>query len=290
MSYCKLALCKLSIVAAVLSAALLITSPALAESAGADAFAKGEKQLAEGDFNAAMQSFYQAAMADRQNREYATEYLVLRQVVQIQSQMAETKNDGAWGQMAQALHSFYSQKRLYDQLLDIDTQLHERFKNGSTATMLAETQLACKEPKAAVEMLTDLPAEKATPSTQALLGLAMSQSGDKDGAKKLAGSIELNGNDGPGTAYRLARLHAAVGNAKDAAGHLTRCFEGVPPSTLPSFKEHAKEAAEFESLVDTDAFKTAMATESKVPESACSTGSSCATCPSRGSCPSAGGH
>ncbi len=62
-----------------------------------EAYADGEARLAEADFRGALQSLAAAARADRGNRQYLQQYLMVRQVVTLRRPLAKwipTNNTG----------------------------------------------------------------------------------------------------------------------------------------------------------------------------------------------------
>jgi tetratricopeptide (TPR) repeat protein len=248
------------------------------------AFAHGEKLLAKADFDGALKAFAQAAKADRANSEYLQHYALVNQIVNSRKRLATEKDAAQWEQLARGLHAFYIGEGLYGEALVLDRQVHERLNTASSAGILAETQLALNRPADATDVLTALDAQKHTPGTRALQGLALARQGKKDEARQIAHTVKLAADSGPGSIYTAARLQAALGNTDEALGLLKRCFQAVAPSQLDGFKNHAKRSPEFSSLVTTDAFAQVLETKSLVPESPCSGGTRCANCPMRGKC------
>jgi len=274
----------------VLVAIVLMQSSAVRADSAQQEFARGEALLAKADFRGALQAFGLAARANRNNQEYLQHYSLVRQVITLRQRL-DTENDPArWEYLARGLHAFYVGRGIYGEALALDREVHARFNTASSAVMLAETQLAMNLNADAAEVLATLDASKATPSSRALLGIALARQGKIDQARRIAGTIELPENAGPGMTYNVGRLHAAIGSADEALGLLARCFESVPPSRLPAFKNHAKGCPEFARLVSTSAFAKVLETQSKVPESKCSGGSRCAGCPMRGKCPKSQGR
>jgi Flp pilus assembly protein TadD len=254
---------------------------------GADAqqtFEQGKKLVQQGDFEGAMQAFAAAARADRSNADYLQSYALVRQVIMIQNELEKPIDLRRWEQLARALHSYYISEALYDHALKLDRRIHKRVNNASSAALLAETQLAMDLNEEAVEVLSNLPADRTSVVTESLEGIALARLGRKADAAKHAKSVELSDAHGPGVLYCVARLQAATGDATQATTLLRRCFEQVPPSRLVAFKEHAKAAPEFAALANTPEFEQSLATKSRVKESSCSGGSSCAGCPMRNKC------
>lgn len=252
--------------------------------AGKPDFERGKALVNQGDFEGAMQAFAAAARADRSNPEYMQNYSLVRQVIMIRSALDREKAPERWEYYARALHTYYVSESLYEEALELARQLHQRVDSAGSAALLAETQLAMNRSAEAVELLSDLAADKTTVVTESLEGIALARLGKKAEALKHAELAKLGDDDGPGVVYCVARLQAATGNASQAAGLLIRCFEQVPPSQLDGFKDHARATPEFAGMAGTREFQQALKTESKVQESRCSGGSSCASCPMRGNC------
>ncbi len=255
-----------------------------------ESFTQGQALLAKGDFRAALQSFAAAARQDQDNQEYVQQYAVVRQVIALRQRLDTERDSARWEYFARGLHSFYVKEGLLDEALALDARMHAKLNTAASAKTLAETQLALDKYDAAEATLAGLPAAKQTPATRALHALALARQSKQDRAQELAASIELTDDTGPGTIYSVARLNAALGNHDEALTLLTRCFELLPPSRLPGFKDHATKTPEFAPLLSTAAFDEVLATESKIHESACSGGSRCATCPMRGQCSGSSGE
>lgn len=256
----------------------------LAETA-AESFARGETLLAKGDFAGAMESYAAAARADLDRREYVQRYAMTRRVVELRSRLAAEQDRNRWEQIARALRAFYLQERIYPELLKLDQQAHARLGSADSAAALAETQLTVSENAAAEITLSAFQADKATPMTQSLLGIAMARNGRKDQAKPIAEKLQLPDDAEPGLLYAAARLHASAGNSDKAISLLQKCFETTLPSQLDGFKTHVKACPEFVAMVSTPTFAQVMNVESKKSESKCSGGSGCAGCPMSGKCP-----
>ena len=248
------------------------------------AFADGQSLLAQGDFQGALASYATAARADRTNREYLQQYLLVRQAIEMRKRLEIEKDPQKWEYLARALHSFYTGHGVYREALSLNRTIHGRLNTASSALLLAETALTMNLNAEATQTLASLRSDKATPSTRALLGVALARQGRLDESRRIANSISLPDKAGPGVMYSVARLHAAVGNAPEALRLLTRCFESVAPSQLDGFKAHVKQSREFSDLASDAGFARVLQTKSKVPESKCSGGSKCAGCPMRGQC------
>ena len=268
----------------VLLATISIQAAAVRADSAQQAFADGKAFLAKADFRGALQAFAEAARTDRTNPQYLQHYSLVRQVIVLREGLDTERDPARWEYSARGLHAFYVSRGIYSEALSLDQRIHARLNTAASAAMLAETQLAMNMNAEAAEVLTALDPSKATSATRALLGLALARQGKGEGARRLAETIRLPENAGPGMIYTVARFHAEIGNTDHALSLLTRCFESVAPSRLDGFKSHAKQSPAFARLVSTPAFAKVLETKSKVPESKCSGGSSCAGCPMRGKC------
>lgn len=266
----------------------LLPTLAWAETA-AEAYQRGESLLEQGDFSSAAAAYAEAARADSKNQDYLKRYALVRQVMTLRDRLKTEQSPRRWEYYARALHRFYVGSGLLGEALELDKQIHARLGNASSAVMLAQTQLAMNRNAEAAEVLASLDAEKATPSSRALHGVALVRLGKTDDARRIADALVVPTDAGPGILYSVARLHAAMGNGEGALGLLGRCFEAIPPSQLPAFKRHAQQNPDFAALASTPGFAEVMKTESKVSESKCSGGSKCSGCPMRGKCGSSQG-
>jgi len=272
-----------------LSTALLVvaalTIPALARAENAEqAAARAKALLAQGDFDAALAAYATAARADQDNRTYVQQYAVVRRVIQIRKQLEAEQDAERWQYLARALHAFYISQGIYSEALALDEKIHARLGTASSAAALAETQLAMDRNAEAAKTLSALKPSEATPTTQALLGIALAREGKMDEARRVAAGAKLPEKAGPRMVYTAARLQGATGNTQEALKLLARCFKSTAPSLLDGYKAHARECPEFTALASTAAFAEVLKTKSAVPESKCSGGSGCAGCPMRGKC------
>ncbi len=253
---------------------------------GAKVFADGKALLAKGDFKGAMAAFADAARADSSNRQYVSQYAMVRQIVQLRKRLKTETDPRRWHYTADALRSFYVREKIYPEALAIDKKVYAKWQDAPSAVRLAETLLAMDRNAEAAEVLSQIDPDKATGATNALLGVALARDGKVDRAKVIARRVSLHENAGPGMAYSAARLYAATGDTDKALRSLARCFEAIPPSLLDGFKAHAKLCPDFADLASTAEFARVLQTKSKVAESKCSGGSKCAGCPMRGKCSS----
>ncbi len=276
---------KVSIVLSVSLALLALTGIARSETA-AEAFARGNTLLRQGDVQQSLGAFAEAARAERENREYVARYMMVRRIGQLQESLETETNAARWEYLARALEHFYRTERMYKESLALSQKKFERLKDARSAAALAETQLAMSLPADAIATLQSLDSEKATPATQSLLAIALANVDRLNEAKQVAESVEIPQEAGPAVLYSAARMYAATGSTDRAVETLRRCFESVPAGQLEAFQDHARKCADFAALAPTAQFVSVLKTKSKVPESKCSGGTTCAGCPMRGKCPS----
>lgn len=245
---------------------------------------QGKTLLANGDVEGALKAYAGAARADSENQEYRQQYAMVRQVVKMRKRIGKERNPEKWETTARALRAFYYEHRVFGEALPLDEQVHAKLNTAESAALLAGTQLLLGMNAEAAELLGGLDAKQAMPQVSALLGIALARQGEIDDAKAAAQKCVLPDNAGPGLCFDLARLRALLGEAGEALGLLTRCFESTPPSRLEGRKTQAKECPDFTTLVAGADFAKVLETKSKVKESACSGGTSCGKCPSRSKC------
>ena len=148
---------------------VLVCSSVVQSANGDKAFVDGNSLLAKGDLNGALQAYASAVQADRANQQYSQQYLLLRQVIQLQNRLAGTTNGSQRVQLCQALRAFYGSHGLHGQALVMDQELFRRLRTGTAAVQLAETHLALDQTDAAVSVLSGLDAKQTTDATQAML-------------------------------------------------------------------------------------------------------------------------
>lgn len=270
-----------------LALAVLMSGPAaaLAADQATAAYEKGNALLKTGDFKAALKAYAQAARADGDTPTYRQAYMQLRRIMKMRKAIMKESNEQKWWHMAVALRSFYYQNELYKDLLGLAKQMHEKKKEADSATILADAYLMNGKNAEAEAVLNDT--EGLTVQAQVLKGIALARQEKTDAAKAVLTGIKMPEKVSPRFMLDIARLKVLCGDANGGNQTLVKAFENTVPSALPTFKEYAKKAPDFEAIAKTDAFAQAMKTESKVPESDCSGGTSCGSCPSRGSCGSA---
>jgi tetratricopeptide (TPR) repeat protein len=249
-------------------------------------YAEGEALLKKGEFDLALKAFALAAKDDLDNDQYRGQYMLVRRVIKMRKAVAREKNPQKWWQTAVALRSFYYKYDLYEEILALALQMHERKKTPESATVLADAYLALNRNADAEKAMVGVQAKDRAPQAQALLGIAQARQGKVEAAKGVLDGIEIPEGSGPRFLLDMARLRLLCGDQAGCLATLTTTFESTTPSALPTLKTFAKSLPDFASLAKSEQFAKVMKTESKVPESSCSGGSSCSSCANRGSCPS----
>lgn len=246
-----------------------------------------QDQIRQGDLKTALATMKQAVDAAPKNKQYAQEFLLLRQMIATDQQLARETNIARWRAFAQRLRTYLEQKQANPLLLELDRKIYAKTPTADSAAMLAESLIATGNAKEASQLLAGLPEASQNAMTKIVLALAMQHDGKTEEAKQVAAvystpqTRELLPTP---TLLRLARLEAAVGDADAAKTSLKRLFEQTPPSGQATLRDRCKASVEFAGLAQDAGFEAVLNTASKVAESACSGGSSCGTCPMRSQC------
>lgn len=251
-----------------------------------DAYDRALKQLKEDKLTDALSSIVAAYRADRTNKKYSQEYMMLRQVIQIRGQIDSTRDAQRWAWMARVLHTYYLQKQMRDQAVDIAKQMYERTPSTHSASTLADALLSAGRAGEAADMLAGLDTQSHTPSTRALQALSLAKADKLDEAKTVANEkFAMPENPGATVLYRAARMYLGLGEQEKSLKTLAQCFESIAPSRLDAFKQAVETRSDFKVLAGSPELTKVMKVKSKISESSCSGGSSCSGCPKRGSCP-----
>lgn len=273
-----------------ISCVFLCAAAVYAESSKAsDLYAQATTLLQQGDLDGAVKEFRMAAKLEPENAQYRDQALLVYRVSRLQKQIEKIEDNDKWLKSATALHHFYLKNKANSSALKMATAINERQANADSAALLSRTQLEANQNQEAADTLAKLDADKATPETHALSGIALARLGNTDAAEKELTAITLDKDCTAMQANDVARLQALLGKAEPACASLTASLQKTPPSQLVAVVDYINSCPDFASLHNADAFATALKTESKVAESSCSGGSSCGSCASRGSCSSSAG-
>jgi tetratricopeptide (TPR) repeat protein len=249
------------------------------------ALAEGRALLTQSDFEGALEAYKTAARKAPGNQDYAQQYAMLRQVIQMRRVLPREQDLERWLKMAGALRTFYYDHELHTEALALDQERYRRQPSADSGLLLAETQLAVGRDAEAVELLAEVSAGQMSARADALYGLALARLGRMDEAKKALERPKMGKEDiGPDYYLDLARVRILLGNAGGAVAALTRSFQLTPPSQLDTLKARVKRNTEFGSLAQHPGYAQAFETASEIQESGCSMGSSCGECPMRAKC------
>jgi len=247
-------------------------------------FRDGEALLAQGDFEGAAKAFQGSARLDPRNDTYRSEYILLWRINSLRAGLKTTTELPRWLATAGQLRAYYYDHKLLSEALTLDRERHARQPGAESAVLLAETQLQLGLDHEAEGALAALKAEETTPRARVLLGIALARQARLEDARKLAAAVALAAEDDAQLAFDLARLRALVEDRPGAAAALVTCLERTLPSRLEVTRSQVAQCPDFDSMRAGTEFAQALRTESKVPESKCSTGTSCGKCPSRSAC------
>lgn len=255
--------------------------------AGDASYQAAQDQIKQGELRQALTTLKQAVDAEPQNKQYAQEFMLLRQIIAMQQQLDREKNPAKWNGYAQRLRTYYDQNGADGMLLDLDRKIYAKTPSISNAGMLAESLMATENDGEALQLLSGISNNSRSALSNVLFGLALHRNGKTDEATTIASTYVTPQAKKPLTPpilVRLARLEAALGKKDAAIASLKQAFEQTPPGAQTAMRERCKTVDEFAELQNDDEFKVALNATSKVTESACSGGSSCGTCPMRSKC------
>ncbi|MFH0945491.1 MAG: hypothetical protein V2A76_09875 [Planctomycetota bacterium] len=259
-----------------------------AEEAGADnaaqAFAKGQELLQQGDFEAALNAYSNAASADEKNAEYRQNYMLVKRMIAMREAIESEQDAEKWASTANALKNFYYKNHLYGELEKIAREMHSRKNTVGSATLLVDALLILERNAEAVEVLAPFSDEEMGDHVKILKGIALGRLKKVDEAKALAGEIDVPEGSSPRFMYDVARLKVLCGDVDGGMATLTTAIESTAPMASASFKDFVKNTPEFAALPADANFEMVLKTKSKVKESACSSGGDCGSCPSKGGC------
>lgn len=283
--------CLIMIIPAVLPAgpAVLSAGPAVLPAGpggdeAAKIFVRGTELLKKGDFDGALKAYGEAARADSETVKYRQQFMLLRKVMKLRTAISKQEDPKKWQKMAVTLRNYYYSHRLYPELLNLAQKMYERKKSPASATLLADAQLILGKNEAAVRVLQSLNVDNMSLHSKVLLGVGLGRLKKVDEASALLKKVNIPDGARPRFLYDVARLQVLCGNLEGGMATLTTALESTSPKGLESFKNFIRNTADFQSLPAPANLAAVLKTESKVKESACSSGSSCGSCPKRGSC------
>jgi len=282
---------KIRVLPALVAFCLFVPFFAVAEEATAEAsaaYAKGQELLQTGDFAGALKAFTAAAKAAPGNTEYTERAMVVRRIMTYRKFAAENPDSPKWGEVVQSLHVFYLTQGLLNEALNLDKKVHAKMKNAASASLLAETLLELGKNEETVKLLAPFEnkaANKAgTERTRVCLGIALARLGQKDRARRISTACPVTAEGTPSHLVDQARLNMLLGKKAQGIKALTLCLEQLPKSRHETIRTYVNGCADFGTFRKSSELDVVMQTKSKVPESACSSGTDCGSCPSKGGC------
>lgn len=250
----------------------------------AQSFAKGQELLKQGDFEAALSAYSNAASADEKNALYRQNYMLVKRMISMRKAIETEENAEKWAKTASALKNFYYKNHLYVELEKIAREMHSRKNTAGSATLLVDALLILNRNGDAVEVLASFDDEDLSDHAKILKGIALGRMKQVDAAKAIASDINVPEGSSPRFLYDVARLRVVTGDTDGGMATLTTALESTAPMALASFKDFVQNTPDFAALPADANFAKVLKTASKVKESACSSGSDCGSCPSKGDC------
>ena len=275
-----------SVAIVVLFAATLTPCEAEEEARASFYFDEGWEHLQQGRLDQALDALGQAAKLDPSNQAYVTEAALLRRVMKLREDLAKETDEGRWMARARALRAYYYDKGLPAEALALDRQVHEKSGDPTSALLLAESMLENGRNAEAVTLLEALPAKERATAGNLMMALAQLRQGEDPGKDLQAAVTQVSADAPAAQKFLLARLQARMGRDGQALAALRSAFESTPGSMHESLRRHVTRCGDFADLASQGDFERVLTTESKIPESSCSSDSSCGSCPSRTSCSS----
>lgn len=249
-------------------------------------FEEGWEHLQQGRFDEALHALGQAAKLDPANQAYVTEAALLRRVMKLRDDLTKETDPGRWMARARALRAYYYDKGLPAEALVLDRQIHEKTDSAASALWLAESLLENGRNAEAGALLEGISRPERATAGDLMLALAQLRQGQELDAQVRETITQVPADAPADEKLLLARLQARMGRDGQALAALRGVFETTPGSMHASLRRHVTGCGDFGELAAQADFERVLKTESKIPESSCSSGASCGACPSRTSCSS----
>lgn len=230
------------------------------------------------DYASALQEYATAAKANPQNLYYREQYAVLQRVIKMKKLLAEETNAEKWKSCAKAVRAYYYSKGYYAEALELDLAAENKFNTAECLNNVLETMLLTGKDKEAAKLADDnKPADK-TVRYQTLIPVVLAHTGKADNALATVKTVQASPKTDPLSYFDFARVYWAAGDKEKAMANLKILLEHTAASETPAVQEMIKRSAEFAPLQDSKELKDVLATQSKVAQSGCSSGSNCNTC------------
>lgn len=241
------------------------------------------------DYKAAVLAYAKAARANPTEQHYRNQFALARSVAKMEAAMAKEPVAAKWKGYAEAVRTYLYGKGCYQAALAVDQAAWEKFKNAATGVLKIETLLLIGQEAQAKEVAATV--TKAEPETvparwQTLQPVLLAHTNQVDQALAAVADITIDPKQDPTCLFDLARIYKAANKTDEALGTLRLFLEHTIPTEMATSRNMIALCADFQDLKDQDAFKTVLATESKIAQSDCTGGSSCSSCSLRGKCSS----
>lgn len=271
--------------AVLLVAVMFVAAPIVQAADGEKLAAQARECLRQADFDGAAKAFAAAAEADPSVEEYKMQARIVKRVVALRERLGEIEESEEWLSLATALRTFYVDHQIHGEALPLDRRIFELRRDAAAAAALARTELALGRDTEAMDLLARLSHEQSSSETRVLLALVHARQGELDAARNL-GATPAAKDASPEELIDRARLHALLGEEAGALECVKLALQATPPGRVDSARASIRACGDFARLNGSEAFASALETESKIKASDCSSGTSCGKCPSRSKCSS----
>ncbi len=243
----------------------------------------------EQNYQAAVTAYAQAARKNPTDAYYRNQFALLRSVAKMQAALASETLPEKWKTSAEPVRTYLYSRGFYQAALAVDQAAYEKFKDLPSAVQKLESLLMVGQATHAQSFVQSLNPTTGTavPSRwQTLRLVAMAHTGRAPEALAATADVKINPQDNLNGLFDVARICKAAGKTDEALSALRLFLEHTVPSEMATSQNMITLCADFKDLQDKEAFKSVLATPSKVSQSGCSGGSSCATCALKDKCAS----
>lgn len=237
--------------------------------------------LRKADFKGAA-SAYEAAAKQSGDDDYKADARLIHRVIALRERLAGLGADDTWVPLATGLRTYYFDNQIYSEALPLDRRLYAHAATAESAVTLARTHLALGQDAEVRKLLAQLPEEATSAHTRVLAALVHARQGNRDAAREVLPTLPKSAS--VDEFIDRARVYALLGDTAEMAKMIRRGLEATPPLRIANMRGNIRHCAEFTRLHDTAVFTKALATESKIKASDCSSGTSCGKCPNRSKC------
>lgn len=247
------------------------------------------KQYIEKDANyqGALTAYAQAARANPAVQYYRDQFALLRGVSKMQAALASETLPEKWKTYAEAVRVYLYAKGYYQAALAVDQAARAKFSDPYVNVATIETLLLVgqdSQVQPLAQSLSQVTGVAIPPRWQTLRPVVMAHTGQADQALAAVAGVKVDPAMDPASLFDLARIYKAAAKKDDALSYLRLFLEHTPPTEMATSRNMITLCADFRDLQDQDAFKTVLATQSKVTQSGCTGGASCSSCALKGKC------